>query len=84
MTDSDVRQLRDELGEFKLETVQRLARIEAQLEALITAQTPGRGGPPSGADPVLGKVTMAIIEVLKLSVAALTAWVVARSTGGAP
>lgn len=78
----DVRELRKELADFKLETVERLATIETQLKTLVDAQKPRHGGPSSGGDAVLGKVTLAIIEVLKLSVAALTAWVVAKTTGG--
>lgn len=83
MVDIDeVRELRKELNEFQLETVGRLATIETQLKTLVDAQKPPRGGHSPGGDAVLGKVTLGILEVLKVAVAALTAWVVSKAAGG--
>lgn len=85
MSDNEVRELREELQAFKLDVVQRLARIETKLEG---GPPPLAGGQDEGTSTqVLGKVSAAVVELGKMAlqiVAAVVAALLAVRGGGAP
>lgn len=76
MTDSDVRQLRDELQELKIEMTDRLARIETKLE-----NTRGSG---TSASQALSKSAMELGKLALQVVAAVIAALLAVRGGGTP
>lgn len=74
MTDSDVRQLREELQELRLEMTDRLARIETKLEQ----------GSGSGTGQALGKSALELGKMALQVVAAVIAALLAVRGGGTP
>ena len=84
MSDNEVRELREELQAFKLDVVQRLARIETKLEG---GPPPPGGASENGSAQALGRVSAAAVELGKLAlqvIAAVVAALIAVQRGGTP
>lgn len=84
MSDNEVRELREELQAFKLDVVQRLARIETKLEG---GSAPPGSANEDGPTQALGRVSAAMVELGKLAlqvIAAVVAALIAVQRGGTP